>query len=123
MTLKEVIDSELREETNLNGTKEPKVTVYSAEGTLPHLHYKFRNVEGCVRLDIPRYFCHESYHEGLNNTQKKELISFLDENWLNCVKEWNKGRTTFICQDKEMPNYNLLPSLNPNGKLNKEDRK
>lgn len=123
MTLKEVIDSELREETNLNGTKEPKITVYSAEGTLPHLHYKYNNVEGCVRLDIPRYFCHESYHEGLNNAQKKVLISFLNKNWLNCVNEWNKGRTAFICQDKEMPNYNLLPSLNPNGKLNKEDRK
>ena len=123
MTLKDVVDNELKEEINLNGNKEPKITVYSAEGTLPHLHYKFRNVKGCVRLDVPRYFCHESYHEGLNNIQKKELIFFLNKNWLNSVSEWNKGRKMFRCQDKEMPNYNLLPSLNLNGKLNKEDRK
>lgn len=76
MTLKDVIDNELKEEINLNGNKEPKITVYSAEGILPHLHYKFRNVKGCVRLDVPRYFCHESYHEGLNNIQKKSLYFF-----------------------------------------------
>ena len=54
MTLKDVVDNELKEEINLNGNKEPKITVYSAEGTLPHLHYKFRNVKRCVRLDVPR---------------------------------------------------------------------
>ena len=56
MTLKDVIDNELKEETNLNGNKEPKITVYLAEGTLPHLHYKFRNVEGCVRLTFRDIF-------------------------------------------------------------------
>ena len=50
------------------------------------------------------------------------LIKF---NWLRCVQTCNKDSN----QDKlpedasKMPNYYLLPNLQPNGKLAKEDRK
>ena len=113
------------EETSFNKLSEPIVYVYNNEGALPHLHYKFKNgTEGCIRLDISRYFCHEKYHEGLNSSQRKMLIVFLntDNNWQKLVDEWNRGRNQYICTATKMPDYNLLPPLQPDGKLAKKDR-
>ena len=82
-------------------------------------------IEGSIRLDIPRYFCHESYHEGLPSREKKIIINWLKLNWLKCAQIWNKDSN----QDKIpediniMPNYNLLPNLQSNGKLANGDRK
>lgn len=124
MNLKEIINTILfEEEGSLNGKDNPKINVYNNEGTKPHLHYEFKNgTKGCIRLDIPRYFCHESFHDGLNSWQRKTIIDFLNNNWKKCVDIWNNGRTEYLCQSEQMPNYNLLPKLQPNGKLASEDR-
>lgn len=98
---------------------------YNNEGTLPHFHFKTKNgKEGCIRLDMPKYFCHETYHDGLNSHEKKYLLKILsEEKWKKLVDEWNEGRKENLVTCK-MPDYNLLPILNPTtGKLNKEDRK
>ena len=46
--------------------------------------------------------------------------------WKNLIDEWNEGRSeNFVPNSfkRSIPNYRLLPSLNPStGKLNKEDR-
>ena len=125
MNLKEIIDNVLNEEDGLNGKDIRKINVYGSEGKNPHLHYYFPTVEGCIRLDKPRYFCHESYHEGLPSRQEKIIINWLKLNWLKCVQTWNKAsKQDKIPEDTNiMPNYNLLPNLQPNGKLAKEDRK
>ena len=122
MTFKEVIDNLFEEEGGLNGKDIRKINVYGNEGTEPHLHYYFSGVEGCISLNKPRYFCHETYHEGLNSKDRKYMINWLKINWQKCVELWNKDSK----QEKvncEMPDYNLLPNLQPNGKLSKEDRK
>ena len=125
MKLDEAYKIILEEENNVLNSNGIKINVYGKEGNDPHLHYYFPNVEGCIRLDIPRYFCHESYHEGLPSKEKKIIINWLKLNWLRCVQTWNKDSN----QDKlpedinKMPNYHLLPNLQPNGKLAKEDRK
>ena len=113
----------VEEETGLYNKNKEKICVYGSEGHYPHLHYYFKNVEGCVRLDIPRYFCHEKYHEGLDNSKRKMMIEWLEKNWSRCVFEWNKNSKQEKILIKEMPNYELLPKLQPNGKLAKEDRK
>ena len=113
----------VEEETSFNGKENPKIYVYNNEGTLPHLHYKFSNgTEGCIRLDVPRYFCHEKYHEGLNNREKQKVLDFLSINWQKLVDEWNRGRNQYICTVTKMPDYNLLPPLQSDGKLAKRDR-
>lgn len=123
MTAKQLIDSILFEEEgclyNENGVK---INVYGREGNNPHLHYYFPDVEGCIRLDKPRYFCHEPHHEGLKSGYKKFMIGWLKANWERCVEIWNRdsNQEKVICK---IPNYNLLPNLQPNGKLSKEDRK
>ena len=49
------------------------------------------------------------------------MINWLTTNWQRCVDIWNKDSKQEVnCQ---MPDYNLLPNLQPNGKLAKEDRK
>ena len=126
MNLREIIEKVLlEEEDSLSGKLPYSINVYGKEGKNPHLHYKINGIEGCIRLDIPRYFCHESYHEDLPSKEKKIIINWLKFNWLRCVQTWNKDSN----QDKlpedisKMPNYYLLPNLQPNGKLAKEDRK
>jgi len=126
MNLKEIIDSTLNEEEdNLTGKLSYNVNVYGREGKEPHLHYMISGIEGCIRLNEPRYFCHDPRHEGLPSKEKKIIIRWLKDNWLRCVQTWNKDSN----QDKLpedidlMPDYNLLPNLQPNGKLAKEDRK
>ena len=126
MNFKDVIDKILtEEEDNLTGKLSFRINVYGREGKNPHLHYMINDIEGCIRLDIPRYFCHETYHEGLPSKEKKIITRWLKLNWLRCVKVWNKDSN----QDKlpentdAMPDYNLLPNLQPNGKLSDGDRK
>jgi hypothetical protein len=122
MKLEEAYKIVLEEENNVYNSNGIKINVYGKEGENPHLHYYFKDVEGCIRLDIPKYFCHESYHEGLNALQRKFMIKWLNINWIKCVQIWNKDSN----QEKincEKPEYNLLPRLQPNGKLSKEDRK
>ena len=125
-TTKEIIDKVLcEEENNMNKLNDPKITVYNTEGTVPHLHFKFKDgTEGCVRLDIPKYFCHEKHHKGMNNSQRKKSMRFITAkgNWKNCIEIWNKGRTEFIVTLKTMPNYDLLPQLQPNGELAEGDK-
>lgn len=122
MKFKELFDTLLNEEDGLNGKDIRKINVYGSEGKNPHLHYYFPTVEGCIRLDKPRYFCHEPHHEGLNAKDKKYMINWLATNWQRCVDIWNKDskQEKVNCQ---IPDYNLLPNLQPNGKLAKEDRK
>ena len=62
------------EEDSLSGKLPYSINVYGKEGENPHLHYKINGIEGCIRLDIPRYFCHETYHEGLPSREKKIII-------------------------------------------------
>lgn len=98
---------------------------YNNEGALPHFHFKCKNgIQGCIRLDVPKYFCHENYHDGLNSKYKKKLVvSLTFEIWKKLVDEWNKNRTENLVSATDMPNYNSLPNLNlTTGKLNKEDR-
>ena len=126
MNLKEIIEKVLfEEEDSLSGKLPYSINVYGKEGENPHLHYKINGIEGCIRLDISRYFCHESYHEGLPSREKKIIINWLKLNWLKCVQTWNKdSKQDKIPEDTNiMPNYNLLPNLQPNGKLAKGDRK
>lgn len=124
MKFKELFNNIINEEeSSLNGLLEPKINVYGSEGEKPHLHYAFKNgKQGCIRLDIPRYFCHEPYYEGMNSYEKKKMLLFLRANWQRCVDTWNKDskQEKVNCQ---MPDYNLLPNLQLNGKLAKEDRK
>lgn len=111
------------EEDSLNGKSPQKIWVYGGEGTKPHLHYRINGVEGCIRLDIPRYFCHESYHEGLNSQDRKFMIGWLKLNWKKCVRKWNQDTAQEKIQDEIIPQYDKLPKLQPNGKLAPEDRK
>ena len=123
MKFKEIIDKMLNEENNVYNLSGTKINVYGSEGNDPHLHYYFPNVEGCIRLDIPRYFCHEPHQDGLNSLQRKFMIKWLKINWAKCVEIWNRDSNQKKVQIKIMPDYNLLPKLQPNGKLAKEDRK
>ena len=75
------------------------------------------------KLDIPRYFCHESYHEGLNSQSRKFMIGWLKLNWKKCVRKWNQDTAQEKIQDEIIPQYEKLPKLQPNGKLAPEDRK
>ena len=123
MKLDEAYKIILEEESNVYNLNGIKINVYGSEGNDPHLHYYFPNVEGCIRLDIPRYFCHEPHQDGLNSLQRKFIIKWLKINWVRCVEIWNRDSKQKKVQTKIMPDYNLLPKLQPNGKLAKEDRK
>lgn len=124
MTFDEALKLTEEEESNLYNANGIKINVYGSEGRFPHLHYYFSRVEGCIRLDVPRYFCHENYHDGLNSGEKKFMIDWLRKNWRNCVNEWNRdSRQEKIPENYLMPDYNLLPKLEPNGKLAKENRR
>ena len=123
MKFKKLFDNLLNEEDSMNGREPQKIWVFGNEGENPHLHYRIDGVEGCIRLDIPRYFCHESYHEGLNSSARKYMIKWLGINWKRCVDKWNKDSKQDKVQNKIMLDYRLLPKLQPNGKLASEDRK
>ena len=123
MKLDEAYKIILEEESNVLNSNGIKINVYGKEGSDPHLHYYFPDVEGCIRLDIPRYFCHEPHQDGLNSLQRKFMIKWLKINWARCVEIWNRDSNQKKVQTKIMPDYNLLPKLQPNGKLAKEDRK
>ena len=74
MKFKELFDILLNEEDGLNGKDIRKINVYGSEGKNPHLHYYFPTVEGYIRLDKLRYFCHESHHEVWEKTYTVCLI-------------------------------------------------
>lgn len=60
---------------NINLGDEFVINVYNSERTLPHFHYKSKDGrQGCIRLDVPRYFYHENYHDGLNTKNRKKLV-------------------------------------------------
>lgn len=105
-----------------------KIFAFNNEGTIPHFHYKKKwEFDTCIKFLEPRYFCHESYQDGLNNTQKKMLMNDLTiDVWKNLIDEWNEGRSeNFVPNSfkRSIPNYRFLPPLNPStGRLNKEDR-
>ena len=127
MTLREIIKQIFcinEEEDNLSGKLPFRINVYGSEGENPHFHYEINGIKGCIRLDIPKYFCHEFYHEGLPSSEKKIIIRWLRNNWLDCVKAWNKDSKQKKIPEiaENIPNYNLLPNLQPNGKLAKGDR-
>ncbi len=55
-----------------------KIFAFNNEGTIPHFHYKKKGeFDTCIKFLEPRYFCHENYQDGLNNTQKKMLMNDL----------------------------------------------
>ena len=60
----------------------------------------------------------------MSNSQRKKFMRFITAkgNWKSCVEIWNKGRTEFIVTLKTMPNYDLLPQLQPNGELAEGDK-
>lgn len=62
--------------------------------------------------------------DGLTSKEIKQLVNFMTkEKWEEIKNGWNRGRIDFLIQTTTIPNYFLLPKLNPkNGKLNKEDR-
>ena len=110
----------------ISKTNEPTISVYGGEGNLPHLHFKNKRVESCIRLNAPKYFCHESYQDGLNSAERKWFFDWIKSNWVNCVNLWNKDTNQEKISNniEDIPNYSLLPPLNSStGKLNKGDRK
>ena len=65
MNLREIIEKVLlEEEDSLSGKLPYSINVYGKEGENPHLHYKINGIEGCIRLDIPRYYFTNLYLEG-----------------------------------------------------------
>ena len=123
MNGKEFLDKILNEENNYYIGDGITASCYFENGMLPHFHFYSKRVQGCIRLDIPRYFCHNPNHDGLNSGEKKMVIEYLKNNWKYLVEIWNKSATVKI-NTETMPDYNLLPILNSAaGKLNKEDRK
>lgn len=122
MTGKELIDQTLNEENGWH-FEDFTINCYFESGQLPHFHFKNKRVEGCIRLDVPRYFCHQPQHDGLNSKEKKTIINFLkNDGWEEMAMIWNKQATVKI--ECERPDYTQLPNLNPStGKLNKEDRR
>ena len=123
MTIKEILETIFKEENTYSDGNGFKYSCYFENGMLPHFHFYSKRVQGCIRLDIPRYFCHNPNHDGLNSGEKKMVIEYLKNNWKYLVEIWNKSATVKI-NTETMPDYNLLPILNSAaGKLNKEDRK
>lgn len=128
MTFDRALELALNEEElgRVSNTDEPVINVYGNEGNLPHLHFKNKRVESCIRLDEPKYFCHKPHHDGLNAQERKWFLNWIQRNWVACVNLWNKDTIQEkISNDiKNMPDYKLLPYLNSStGKLNKEDRR
>jgi len=128
MKYKEALHIVKEEEAGYKTKSGAKIFAFNNEGTIPHFHYKKKGeFDTCIKFNSPTYFCHESYQDGLNNTQKKILVNDLTQDiWIMLIDEWNEGRKeNFVSNDlkRNIPNYRLLPSLNPStGRLNKEDR-
>lgn len=125
MNGKEFLDKILNEENNYYIGDGITASCYFENGMLPHFHFYSKRVRGCIRLDIPKYFCHNPSHDGLNSGEKKTIIYWLEEEsgWEEMANLWNKSATVKI-NTEVMPDYNLLPNLNSTtGKLNKEDRR
>lgn len=127
MTFEQALEIVREEEVGINNEKQRKISVYGSEGNYPHLHYRINGVEGCIRLDVPKYYCHESRHEGLNTDDKKWIIHWLMDNdwknWKKCVAAWNFDSKQKPVNFDIKPNYKLLPNLQPSsGRLAKEDR-
>ena len=124
MNGKEFLDKILNEENNYYIGDGITASCYFENGMLPHFHFYSKRVQGCIRLDIPRYFCHNPNHDGLNSKEKKAVVDWLKLGWWEeMAKLWNKSATVKI-NTETMPDYNLLPNLNlATGKLNKEDRR
>lgn len=124
MNGKEFLDKILNEENNYYIGDGITASCYFEDGMLPHFHFYSKRVQGCIRLDVPKYFCHKPIYDGLNSSEKKTVVYWLDheDGWKELINVWNKNAVVPV--ETEMPNYNLLPSLNPStGKLDKKDRK
>lgn len=123
MNGKEFLDKILNEENNYYIGDGITASCYFEDGMLPHFHFYSKRVQGCIRLDMPKYFCHKPIHDGLNSKERKKIIDWLNVGWWKeLVSVWNKNATVPV--ETKMPNYNLLLNLNPStGKLDKKDRK
>ena len=101
------------------------VSLYSSEGKYPHFHFynSEKEIEGCIRLDVPEYFIHDGKKDMLDSREKKDLIK-----WLNSYHKeykalgvdltiykymcilWNDNNPDHIYNDLQMPDYKLLPN-------------
>lgn len=124
MNGKEFFDKLLEEENNYYIGNGITVSCYFENGMLPHFHFYSKRVQGCIRLDVPRYFCHKPIHDGLNSKEKKTVNDWLvGGGWKELVNVWNSNTENKI-DITSIPDYKLLPNLNPaTGKLDKENRK
>lgn len=100
------------------------IYIYSKEGTKPHFHF-YRDIDelknnagGCIRLDVPEYFEHDSHTDKLKSTEKKYIIEWLKKkhykykkysNFEVLCNDWDTNNPTYAKNITEMPNYNDLP--------------
>lgn len=83
-------------------------------GSIPHLHFKSDNLDGCIRLDKAEYFPHNRHTSTLNSRQVRSLVRFLKSynsrwkmsNWDVVVKLWNDNNSDVEIDDSApMPDY------------------
>lgn len=92
---------------------------------VPHFHYRKKEkgkkmeFHTCIRFDKAEYYHHTNDEDVLNDTQKKNLIKFLNEkplyfsevyktNWEDAKGTWNHQNDKEMRVDKNMPMPNYM---------------
>ena len=75
-------DHKLLEMANIGSFSGYKVSIYGAEGNIPHLHFytegKKKNIYGCIRLDMPEYFKHGKHKDDLSSKERKAFVTWIN---------------------------------------------
>lgn len=92
-------------------------------GNIPHVHIRDANSQGhefetCVRLDKADYFLHGHYTDKLNSSQKKALMSFMQDspkspryntNYDLAVDMWNLNNSNVTITPQQNNGTTLIP--------------
>ncbi len=99
---------------------------------IPHFHYRKKekgkkmSFHTCIRLDKAEYYHHTGNEDVLSDTQKENLMKFLQKlgrniryqnNWEYMLFSWNHENNykMVVDEDLEMPNYTKLTSKSESG--------
>lgn len=99
-----------------------KITVYGSEGPIPHFHFESLDgkIDGCIRLDKPEYFSHDTHTFKLKRSDRDRLIEWLKQphksfgtfglsNWQVICIYWDDNNIDYpFNTEAEMPDYTLL---------------